>query len=441
MSQKFFLSGTTCQSCEVVIEREVKKIEGIHSADVSHKNQTLILDADREIDSSEIMTLIEKHGYRVKNKPSKYHQGKRIDWKKVGGILVIILALYWFLGEIGLLTYSPSASEPAGLFAVLIIGLIASVSSCTAVVGGLVVAVSGQLAKEQKGKTLKEKLLPHLHFNTGRVLGFAGFGALIGFLGSSIELSPIMNGLFVLIIALFMILLGINLLDIFPNSIIKMPKWLSHKIHDLSESKNPFAPALLGALTFFLPCGFTQSMQLYALSLQDPIQSSAVMTVFALGTLPALLGIGSLTSSMSGKKLKRITQMAGAIVLVLGLSNAANGATLLGINPSFSSPSVSEAPAPLLENGKQLIQMEITNQLEYQPNVHTVIEGIPVEWEIYGGEFLGCANTLVSPGLGINTYLQSGINKVEFIPQKPGKYTFSCSMGMFRGTMIVTPAS
>lgn len=436
MSQKFYISGMTCNSCEVTIERAIKQIKSVKRATVSHRKKMLRVYADQSLGLSEVQNAIKQHGYRASHQVLD-GTGKK-SWMHIGGVLVSVFALYIFLGKIGLLTFSPSTSEPAGLLAVFVIGLIASVSSCTAVVGGLVVAVSSQVAQVQKGISVKLKMKPHLYFNMGRLLGFAFFGAIIGMVGSAIDLSPRLNGFFVLTIAVFMILIGAHLLEIIPSNVLKTPKWLSHRIHDLATSKNPKAPVLLGALTFFLPCGFTQSMQLYALSLQSPFQASLVMTVFAVGTLPALLGVGSFTSFASGSFLKRFTKVAGAFVLVLGISNTANGATLLGFSPGSSFAKADTANAPMVVDGKQYIQMEITDRLQYAPNVLTVQRGIPVEWQIYGADFLGCANSLVSRGLGINTYLRPGMNTVRFTPETAGRYTFSCSMGMFRGTMIVT---
>ena len=427
----------TCQSCEVIIERSLKQLSGVKKVSVSAKKNTLEIEADREIPQSEIRTLIKQHGYDISHKPRSYRPTK-IKWGRVIKWGIIVLTLYYILDKTGLLVFGPSTTEPAGLFAVFVIGLIASVSSCTAVVGGLVIAVSSQVAKTQTHTRKREKLAPHLYFNLGRLVGFAVFGAAIGFIGSAIQLSPTANGLFVVLVAVFMIILGANLLNLFPAGVIRMPKFLAHKIHDLSESQNPNAPMLLGALTFFLPCGFTQSMQLYALALQNPIQSSLVMFIFALGTMPALLGLGSMTAFSSGKGLKKMTTLAGAIVIVLGMNNAINGAALLGYNVDGIFAKASAAEQSIITNGTQYIQMEITDNFTYAPDVLRVQKGVPVEWSIFGGEFLGCANTLISPALGVNTYIRPGINTVRFTPQRAGKFTFSCSMGMIRGTMIVT---
>ncbi len=154
--------------------------------------------------------------------------------------------------------------------------------------------------------------------------------------------------------------------------------------------------------------------------------------------LPALLGISSLTTISSGKKLARVTKIAGVIVLVLGMSNVVNGAALMGYSAGSVFANASAAEGAIITGGTQYIQMEVTDSFTYAPDVLRVQKGVPVEWSIFGGKFLGCANTLVAPGLGINTYIRSGINTVRFTPQRAGRFTFSCSMGMIRGTMIVT---
>jgi len=98
------------------------------------------------------------------------------------------------------------------------------------------------------------------------------------------------------------------------------------------------APALIGIGTFFLPCGFTQSMQLYALSTGNFAQGSLTMFFFALGTLPmlALLSFGSL--NIAHKPWKGIFfKTAGIIVIALALLNFSNALATVGIiRPLFN---------------------------------------------------------------------------------------------------------
>jgi uncharacterized protein len=446
MKQDFFIRGTSCKSCEVLIERELIKEQDISCVEASHNGRCLSIETknNREYTHSELNTLLEKHNYTIHKKDKKSKKNKEpINWQHVGAVAIFVLSLYIILNKTGLLQLSPSSAQPASLVGVFVIGLIASASSCTAVVGGLVIAVSSAVSKNQKNLTTQQKLKPHILFNLGRILGFLVLGGFIGYAGSVLQLSPSLNGIFVVAIAILMIIIGVNLMEVFPSPVIGMPKWLAHKIHDLAESDDPKAPMLLGAATFFLPCGFTQSMQLFALTLQDPLQSGIVMAIFALGTTPMLLGIASATAYTSNNTLKKVTQLAGLVVLILGMSNVTNGLTLLGINPNAAfAKNVAETGQEVsLINGKQQIEMDISPRGSYQPSTLTVQENIPVDWTINGADFMGCADTLILPAFGVNTTLNSGKNLIQFTPTKPGRYTFSCSMGMIRGTLIVTPAS
>ncbi len=360
--------------------------------------------------------------------------------KRLGSGLVVLLALYLLISKTGILHYSPESTlEAAGLFTVFGIGFIASVSSCGAIVGGLLTAVSTEVAHQQFDRSKAQRFLPHLYFNGGRLVGFLVLGGLLGYLGSFVQLSPGFNGFLLVMIAVLMIGLGLHLLELVPGSIMKMPKALSQRVQRLAESEHPLAPFVLGAATFFLPCGFTQSVQLFALSLQSPLMSSMVMFAFALGSMPALMGIGALTSFTTGKTLRRVAMTAGVIVFIVGVSNLSNGLTLIGLHPSIvSAGGVDDAVAADISGDVQIVEMAITDDWVYDPDVVTVKKDVPVEWHIEGSDYMGCARSFVVPAFGVNTILDTGPNLVEFIPTKEGRFTYSCSMGMIRGTLIVT---
>lgn len=371
------------------------------------------------------------------------YRTESINYRRLAGVTLIVFALWYLFDRFGVLSVSPSLSGSVGLASIFFIGVVASLSSCTAVLAGFILALSSTHAQRHASESAHDRLRPHILFNLGRLIGFTGFGALVGYLGSLLVLSPALNALFVIIIAVLMLSIGANLLKLFPKDTFQItpPKWLAHKIHDLQDSKHPTVPFVLGALTFFLPCGFTQSVQLYALSVGDPATAASIMAIFALGTAPVLLGLGAATSIAHGQTLKRVTQVAGILVLVIGLSQLRNGAALLGLSAPGAVTNEKLAVAQdalVLADGKQIIQMELAQGF-YAPDVLQVVEGIPVEWQIYAPQFMGCADTLVSRGLGISTRLTPGDNTIAFTPTQPGEYVFSCSMGMVRGTMVVVP--
>lgn len=442
VKQTFRVSGTTCASCEIVLERTLKTLEGVESVVASHTDGTIVIVSNRThpLTIHDLEKAVGLSKYRFSDKEAIPSQELR-SWKHVAAMGVLVLALYLLLKQFGLLTFSPTVESGSGLGAIFLIGLVAAFSSCTAVVGGLVVAVSSAAAKRNPTATPIQKLQPHVLFHIGRFLGFAAFGALTGWLGSVLVLSTTGNAILVIIIAILMLILGINLLEVFPRGLwgaVRPPKWLSHRIHALSSSSHPAVPLVLGVATYFLPCGFTQSMQLYALSTGNPVQAALVMSVFALGTAPALFGLGALTAYAKGPWLGRLTRAAGALVVVLGVSNLQNGTRLLGWTPSrASSAEVETVTDAFMEDGTQVIQMEVTNRATYVPDVLIIQAGVPTKWEIYGAKQMGCASTLVVPTLGVSQPLRPGYNQIALAPLEAGTYPFTCSMGMTDGTLVV----
>ena len=293
-----------------------------------------------------------------------------------------MLALYLFLKKVGFLTYSPELEGPTSLLAVFGIGVVAAFSSCTAIVGGLIAGFAASRAKQEEHLSFMKRIVPHVLFNLGRLLGFVVLGAVIGWVGQSLSLSSTANGVFVMGIAIVMIMLGTNLVGVFSRPVfsIRPPKFLANRVHGLTESKNPFIPMLAGAGTFFLPCGFTQSMQLYALSSGDPKTAALTMGFFALGTMPALLGIGALTSSAKGTWLTKIHErqvrslsfLASAMCRTLRLCDI----RLPAPNPKF----VAAETEAELQDGEQVIKMAVSG--DYLPSALTVAAGVPVRWEV-----------------------------------------------------------
>ena len=195
--------------------------------------------------------------------------------------------------------------------------------------------------------------------------------------------------------------------------------------------------ALLGASTFFLPCGFTQAMQLYAISTGSPIQGALTMGVFALGTTPGLLGVGGLTSVIKGQSSKLFFKTAGVIVVFLALFNVSNGLNLLGVKSIFAKTTATSIDKNVkIVNGVQVVKMsQKTNG--YNPSKFTIKKGVPVKWIVTSESIYSCASSIVSQQLGIRTSLKLGENIFEFTPTQVGTIRFSCSMGMYTGSFNV----
>jgi sulfite exporter TauE/SafE len=284
---------------------------------------------------------------------------------------------------------------------------------------------------------------PHIYFNAGRILSYTLLGGVIGALGSALTLSPEVNGVLTLLASAVMILLGLQMLRLLPGItrfLPTMPKAFSHVIHDLAERDANGGAFALGAATFFLPCGFTQALQLYVLAKGSFAVGALTMLAFSLGTLPALLSLSAMSSFASGNVQRHFLKFAGAAVVVLGIANVQYGLVLTGsamnvvsVPPSAPPAEASPAQTAATQNqqeDKQIVVMRIDG-FNYVPNRFTVTQGVPVEWRIDASEAAACGRFLLSPGLGIRKVLSDrSTTMISFIPQQAGEFGFNCGMGM-----------
>jgi plastocyanin domain-containing protein len=72
----------------------------------------------------------------------------------------------------------------------------------------------------------------------------------------------------------------------------------------------------------------------------------------------------------------------------------------------------------------------------------TVQAGIPVKWTINApaGSINGCNNRMIIREYGIEHRFTTGENIIEFMPSKPGRFSYSCWMGMIRSSITVVEA-
>lgn len=435
-----------CASCEVLIERKFKGISGVEKARVSHHDGKAELFCSTDPNIHELDKMVRGDGYRVslwKNHhlvtQPEAHKNTWKDYFQIGGIFLVLVSAYYILRQADLVP-TIAISERMSYGVVFLIGLFAAVSTCIAVVGGLLLAVAEKFNEAHPELNGSQKFRPHVYFNAGRIIGYTGFGAVVGGLGSVLTLSPQVNGYLTILVSVVMLLLGFQLLHLFPGLrrfSPKMPKFIGHKIHDLSIKDSKGAPFTLGALTFFLPCGFTQALQLYVLTSGDWKVGALTMFVFSLGTLPALISLSAITSFAKGAFQRHFLKFAGVLVVLLAIFNVNNGLALAGINVNLASAFKSNgsaqtgsAPTAQIVDGKQIVKMSV-NGYSYTPSKFTVLQGVPVEWQIDGARAAGCGQVLVMPTLGISKYLSSqGITTITFTPTETGTIPFNCSMGM-----------
>jgi sulfite exporter TauE/SafE/copper chaperone CopZ len=448
------IDGMTCVNCQNRIEKKLKSTVGVEDVVVSFSAGTAAVTYNPDVLTvGEITSVIEKLGYSVQDGEA------RIPAARIAGTLAIILALYLLLSSLGaggLASAFPLAKAGMGYGMLFIIGLITSVH-CIAMCGGInlsqCIPAAGPPRETERGKG--KVLFPSVLYNSGRVISYTLTGIIVGALGSVITLSGRFQGVVQLAAGLFMVIMGINMLGIFPalrRFNPHIPRIFTRKIESPSGSKNPL---IIGLLNGLMPCGPLQAMQLYALSTGSPVKGGIAMFLFSLGTVPLMFGIGALSSFLSnmpggGRTFSRRVMQVGAIlVTVLGMTMFSNGWNLSGINlsPPVLNAAVRNPASPVpvikasfqIENGVQIVNSVLSGG---QYPAITVQQGIPVKWTINApsGSINGCNNQMFIREYGITHQFSTGENVIEFTPEKTGRFPYSCWMGMIRSSITVVAA-
>jgi sulfite exporter TauE/SafE len=279
------------------------------------------------------------------------------------------------------------------------------------------------------------------------VVSYTLLGAAAGAVGSAITFSINMQGALKLAAGVFMVAMGVGMLDIFPQVrrfVPKMPKFISHWVG--ADAPSNKGPLLVGLLNGFLPCGPLQAMQIFALSTGSPVKGGLTMGLFSLGTVPLMFGLGTF-GSFAGRRASRRVMTAGAVmVAVLGLCMLSQSWNLFGISGGSGGMPLAAVKAPQdssghsgklsVARGHLLVSSTL---LPYTYPSITVEAGRPVRWEIdvQPHQINGCNNKILIREYGIEHTFKPGKNVIEFTPTRAGKVPYTCWMGMIPGVINV----
>ena len=444
-TKKLRVGGMTCVNCRNRIEKKLRSTAGIRSAKVSFSAGTAEVTYDTDLIAlKDIAAVIRRLGYQV---PTGTEEKAR-SANRAAGLLIIIASLYLLLqrsGILNLLVPGRLADTDMSYGMLFIIGLITSVH-CVAMCGGINLSQCIPRGAETAGKPGRfSAFRPALLYNLGRVVSYTAVGFIVGGLGSAFNFSNALQGALKLAAGVFMVIMGINMLGIFPwfrRLNPRMPKFFADKI-DRRKSGGA-GPLTVGLLNGLMPCGPLQAMQIYALSTGSPFAGALSMFLFSLGTVPLMFGLGALSSAL-GKKFTRRAMTAGAVlVVVLGLSMLSQGWSLSGFSlprPASDNPGAQAGAASgaKIENGVQVVESTLSSG--GYPSI-TVRAGTPVRWIIDApeGSLNGCNYRIFIPEYEIEYQFKTGKNIIEFTPAQAGNFPYSCWMGMIQSSINVVEA-
>ncbi len=429
----FHVSGTHCASCKIFIEDTLREQHFIKNAHVNLQQECVEVETDSNQSPEELAQIltekIKRNGYKLSvEKSIKEKQGNDVIWKALP-IGLSFLILFFLLQKSGILNLGIGGqTTPATSF---IIGLIASVSSCLAIVGGLVLSLSAKISEDNVSDT-KTFLL----FHAGRLVSFAVLGGILGAVGGAIGINFTFTAILGLLASVVMLLLGLNLVGVFAKNNIALPSGIFQKVFSVFRriEHKTFTPLIIGFATFFLPCGFTQSMQVSALGSGSFMSGLLIMLAFALGTLPmlALLSFGS-ASFAHGKHAPLFFKSAGVVVIGLGLFAFLTGLAGLGIiNPLNNIDSTSKQSVQNVEIRDGIQYVTIAAKAGYSPEISTAKAGIPTKLVVETNGTYDCSAALVIRSIGYQKILpQTGEEIIDLGTPQAGVIQGLCSMGMY----------
>ena len=301
---KFFdVYGMKCHSCEIAVEKEINKLQGIINIKADHANSMVIVTYESELcNDDKIKLAIKNSGFSSSNNMLI----------KVLGLSIVVISMF-FLGN-NPLTGSNSSftSLETSYIMLFVLGFFTSFH-CVGMCGGILLTQTINKIDSINNKKSSFKIA--LLYNIGRIISYTIIGGIVGALGSIFSATMQIQSFIKIIAGVFMIISGLHMIGIKIFNKINIPTFFK-KSTCVNNHKNPF---IVGYLSGFLPCGPLQTMQLYALSSGSLIMGASSMFVFSLGTLPIMLTFAYISSRISNSFNERIYKYAGILIVILGI--------------------------------------------------------------------------------------------------------------------------
>lgn len=328
----FHVSGTHCPACKIFIEDTLNEQPLVNNAKVDLKREIVEIEIESDENPEKIAEnlteYIKQNGYSLSVEKKVLENGNKVLRKAIPlGLLILIL--FFVLQKSGILNLG-FGGEVTWQTSFLV-GLIASVSSCLAIVGGLVLSLSAKVSEDNVSDKKNFAL-----FHISRLISFALLGGILGIVGETIGINFTITAILGILASLVMLILGLNLMGILAKNKVTLPGGIFNFFRRIEHKT--LTPIAIGFGTFFLPCGFTQSMQFVALGSGSFSGGAMLMFAFALGTFPmlAFLSFGS-ASFAHGKHAPLFFRSAGVVVLGFGIFALLSGLASLGIiDPVFN---------------------------------------------------------------------------------------------------------
>ncbi len=323
--KKIYLKGMDCSECEESLEGELQKISGVISADVSNiGDKAEIYYEEKEPDFTDIKRIAKELGYEAQEILPQEEEDEKdktairvLDW--INAILIVagLIFLHRFLSSLDIL--EKFNSQNLGFQQSFLFGFAASLFSYLTLTGALVLAFGKKYRSE--GKSFYERAVrPNIFLQAGRIASFFVFGGIVSMLGEKIYIAERVSSFASFFMAIIMLLIGLQLLKIFPAvpAIIKIriTNKINRRFKGFLDMERSHIPVFLGALTFFIHMGLNDSLRILSANSQGILHSAENFLFFSLGTLPILMLTGVASSWANNCDIRISRKVAGLLIII-----------------------------------------------------------------------------------------------------------------------------
>ena len=384
----------------------------------------------------------------------------------VDPVIIVMLGVIFLAVAIAMIVFQPTSNSinltaDASVMSQLVVAFVTGITtgglSCLAVQGGLLASslayqIEQDYSAQAKNKktTRTNSAMPIALFLIAKLVAYTLMGALLGWLGSFLTLSPLTRAILMIAIGIFMVgnaLRMFNVHPIFRYFSIEPPKFITRYIRRTAKGTDTATPIFLGLLTIFIPCGVTQAMMATALGTGSVLMGAALMFAFTLGTSPVFFIVAYLATELGAKLEKFFMRFVAVVVLILGLVTLDGGLNLMGsplslqnmtrgwFAPQAESNAITESVQPSAASDEIILSVENNG---YFPAILKAPAGKDLTLSLVTNKTYSCARDFVIPDLNFYELLpDTGTVQVNIPAQKAGSTLFfTCSMGMYTGQIV-----
>jgi len=384
----------------------------------------------------------------------------------VDPVIIVMLGVIFLAAAIAMIVFQPTSNSinltaDASVMSQLVVAFVTGITtgglSCLAVQGGLLASslayqIEQDYSAQAKNKkaTRTNSAMPIALFLVAKLVAYTLMGALLGWLGSFLTLSPLTRAILMIAIGIFMVgnaLRMFNVHPIFRYFSIEPPKFITRYIRRTAKGTDTATPIFLGLLTIFIPCGVTQAMMATALGTGSVLMGAALMFAFTLGTSPVFFIVAYLATELGAKLEKFFMRFVAVVVLILGLVTLDGGLNLMGsplslqnmtrgwFAPQAESNAITESAQPSAASDEIILSVENNG---YFPAILKAPAGKDLTLSLVTNKTYSCARDFVIPDLNFYELLpDTGTVQVNIPAQKAGSTLFfTCSMGMYTGQIV-----